>query len=216
MRLLLVEDHPDLQSSLAKALRKDNFAVDVADDGQDGLWKAEDYDYDAIILDVMLPKMDGYAFLAELRKQKKTPVLILTARDSVEDKVRGLDSGADDYLVKPFELSELIARVRALIRRSAGAPTSVIEVGDFTIDSTRKQVSRKGDVLALTAQEFSLVEYLALNRGRVVSRTMLYEHLFDEDESSLSNTLDVKVSRIRSKVGKDLIKTHRGHGYSIE
>ena len=215
MRILLVEDHPRLKQNLSRALRKAGYAVDEAVDGEEGLFKAEDYDYDAIVLDVMLPLMDGWTVLERLRATKKTPVLMLTARDSVEDRVRGLDAGADDYLAKPFEMPELLARLRALIRRAAGEAVSEIDLGDFTLDLKGKMLRRKGEAVAVTAEEFKLIEFLALHRGKVISRTKLYEHLFDESESSMSNILDVKVSRIRTKLGKDFISTHRGLGYSI-
>ncbi|MEM7011018.1 MAG: response regulator transcription factor [Verrucomicrobiota bacterium] len=215
MRILLVEDHPGIRESIARALRDSNYAVDVAEDGRDGLWKAEDAEYDAIILDVMLPLMDGWEVLAKLRETNRTPVLMLTALDAVEDRIRGLDEGADDYLAKPFEMNELEARLRALIRRSVGEAKAVIDLGDYNLDLNKKLLLKEGESMAITALEYALVEYLALNRGKVVSRTELYEHLFDEDDSSLSNTLDVRVSRIRSKLGKDFVVTHRGLGYSI-
>ncbi len=216
MRLLLVEDEPDLLASLLKAVREDGYAADGAPDGEEGLYKAESYDYDAIVLDVMLPGIDGWELLRRLRKSRKTPVLMLTARDTVPDRVRGLNTGADDYLIKPFDLSELLARVRALIRRSASQAQSRFEIGDVTIDITARTVSRNGEAIDLTAREYALVEFLALHRGKLVTRTMLYDHLFDENDSTLSNLLDVHVSNIRKKLGYDFITTRRGHGYSIE
>src|SRR5690349_17669597 len=182
MRVLVVEDEPDLLRGLTKALREDGYAVDAAADGEEGSYKAESYDYDAIVLDVMLPKLDGWELLRRLRQSKKTPVLMLTARDGVSDRVRGLDSGADDYLVKPFELSELLARLRAIIRRAASESQSKLEIGDVVIDTAARTVTRRGSPVALTAREYALVEYLALHRGRLVTRTNLYEHLFDENE----------------------------------
>ncbi|MGN6554739.1 MAG: response regulator transcription factor [Verrucomicrobiota bacterium] len=216
MRLLIVEDEPDLLSSLAQALREEGYAVDTAADGEDGLYKAESWNYDAIVLDVMLPKLDGWGILQKLRQEKKTPVLMLTARDQTRDRVRGLDSGADDYLIKPFDLSELLARVRALIRRSAGQTRNVIEIGKVVVDTAARTLSHAGQPVTLTAREYALVEFLALHRGEVVSRTTLYEHLFDEDDSTLSNLLDVHVSNIRKKLGAEFITTRRGHGYCIE
>ncbi len=216
MRVLAVEDEPDLLSSLTKALREDGYAVDGASDGEEGLYKAESCDYDAIVLDIMLPRLDGWELLRRLRKTKKTPVLILTARDSVRDRVRGLDAGADDYLVKPFELPELLARLRALIRRSASQAQARLEIGDVAIDTAARTVLRRGKAVTLTAREYALVEFLALHRGKVVTRTMLYEHLFDENDDTLSNLLDVHVSNIRKKLGHDFITTRRGHGYCIE
>jgi len=216
MRVLAVEDEPDLLGSLTKALREDGYAVDGAPDGEEGLYKAESYDYDAIVLDIMLPRLDGWELLRRLRKTKKTPVLMLTARDAVRDRVRGLDTGADDYLVKPFELPELLARLRALIRRSARQAQARLEIGDVVIDTAARTVSRHDAAIALTAREYALVEFLALHRGKVVTRTMLYEHLFDESDDTLSNLLDVHVSNIRKKLGHDFITTRRGHGYCIE
>jgi two-component system OmpR family response regulator len=216
MRILIVEDEPDLLRSLAQALREEGYAVDTANDGEDGCFKAESYDYDAIVLDVMLPKLDGWEVLARLRKIKKTPVLMLTARDQSRDRVKGLDTGADDYVVKPFDLPELFARLRALIRRSANKSTNLIEIGKVTIDTAARNVTRADAAVELTAREYALVEFLALHRGEVVTRTMLYEHLFDESDSTLSNLLDVHVSNIRKKLGHDFIVTRRGHGYCIE
>jgi two-component system OmpR family response regulator len=205
-----------LLRSLAQALREEGYAVDTANDGEDGCFKAESYDYDAIVLDVMLPKLDGWEVLARLRKIKKTPVLMLTARDQSRDRVKGLDTGADDYVVKPFDLPELFARLRALIRRSANKSTNLIEIGKVTIDTAARNVTRADAAVELTAREYALVEFLALHRGEVVTRTMLYEHLFDESDSTLSNLLDVHVSNIRKKLGHDFIVTRRGHGYCIE
>ncbi len=216
MRLLVVEDEPDLLSSLAEALREDGYAVDEASAGEDGLAKALRCDYDAIVLDVMLPGMSGFTVLERLRVRKKTPVLMLTARTRITDRVRGLDGGADDYLAKPYELPELLARIRALIRRAAGTATAVVNLGDVTVDLTGHTVTQHGEVVALTAREISLIEYLAQHRGRVVTREQLYDHLFDETESSLSNLLDVHVSNVRKKLGHEFISTRRGLGYCIE
>lgn len=216
MRILVIEDEPRLQRNLAKALREAGYAVDTAADGVEGAFKAGDYDYDAIVLDVMLPKMDGWEVLARVRATKKTPVLMLTARDSSEDRVRGLDTGADDYLVKPFDLPELLARVRALIRRAQGQPQPELVLGEVVINSRTRSVTRAGAAVTLTAREFAILEYLALHRGEVVSRTTLYEHLFDENEDTLSNLVDVHVFSIRKKLGHALIATRRGQGYCIE
>ena len=216
MRLLVVEDEPDLLRSLARALREEGYAVDTAVNGEDGLFNAESIAYDAIILDVMLPKLDGWELLGRLRKRRKTPVLMLTARDTARDRVRGLDTGADDYLVKPFDLGELLARLRALIRRTTGQATPRIEIGSVVVDTAARTVIREGKAVDLTAREYSLVEMLALQRGKVVTRTMLYEHLFDENDSTLSNLLDVHVSNLRKKLGHEFITTRRGHGYCIE
>jgi len=216
MRVLIIEDEADLLASLAKALREEGYAVDTAADGEDGLFKAQSCDYDSIVLDVMLPRLDGWQVLQRLRQSKKTPVLMLTARDATRDRVRGLDTGADDYLVKPFDLDELLARLRALIRRAAGQTRNVIEIGAIIIDTVARLVSREGQSIALTAREYALVEFLAVHRGEVVTRTALYEHLFDEDDSTLSNLLDVHVSNLRKKLGAEFISTRRGHGYCIE
>jgi two-component system OmpR family response regulator len=216
MRVLVVEDEPDLIESLMKALREDGYAVDGAAEGEDGLYKAENYEYDAVVLDIMLPRIDGWEVLRRLRQTRKTPVLMLTARDAVPDRVRGLNTGADDYLVKPFDLSELLARLRALIRRSASQAHSRLELGEIVIDTAARTVTRQGQAVPLTAREYALVEFLALHRGTVITRTMLYDHLFDENDSTLSNLLDVHVSNVRKKLGHEFISTRRGHGYCIE
>lgn len=215
MRILAIEDDPLLSRSLAAILREENYAVDTAMDGEDGLEKALATPYDAIILDVMLPCLDGWTVLRRLRQTQVTPVLMLTARDAPPDRVRGLDTGADDYLTKPFNMDELLARLRALIRRSAGLAQALIEIPPLRLDTAARQVFVTNQEVTLTAREYALLEYLALHRGRVVSRTTLYEHLFDEEESSLSNLLDVHVSNLRKKLGHDIITTRRGHGYCI-
>jgi len=180
------------------------------------LYKAESWDYDVVVLDIMLPGLDGWQVLERLRKQKQTPVLMLTARDAAPDRVRGLDTGADDYLVKPFDLSELLARVRALIRRSVGVARPEITFADVVLDTRARAVTRAGELLALTAREYAILEYLALHRGEVVSRTALYDHLFDENDDTMSNLLDVHVFNLRKKLGHELIVTRRGQGYLIE
>jgi two-component system, OmpR family, response regulator len=216
MRVLIVEDEPELLAVVARALTEEGYAVDTAADGEEGLFRAVSWEYDAIVLDLMLPKLDGRELLARLRREKKTPVLILTARDAIDDRVRGLDGGADDYLVKPFELAELFARLRALIRRAAGQAAASIEVGPVVIDTRSRTVSSDRKPVALTAREYALVELLALHRGEVVTRTQIYDHLFDENDDSLSNLVDVHVSNIRRKLGKDFIVTRRGLGYVID
>ena len=216
MRILIIEDEPDLLNSLAMALRDEGYAVDTAANGEDGLFNAETIAYDAILLDVMLPKLDGWSVLQRLRKTRKTPVLMLTARDTSVDRVRGLDTGADDYLVKPFDLSELLARLRALIRRTSGQATTQIRSGAVILDTAARTVSHNGSPVDLTAREYVLLEFLMVHQGEVVTRTMLYEHLFDEDDSTLSNLLDVHVSNLRKKLGHEFITTRRGHGYCIE
>ena len=216
MRLLVVEDEPDLLAGLARALRKQGYAVDTAGDGEEGLDKAQAADYDAIVLDVMLPRLDGWQVLTRLRKAKATPVLMLTARTGSVDRVRGLDTGADDYLAKPFDSTELFARLRAIIRRSAGRSQATLDIGDVRIDTAARTVTRAGQPVTLTAQQYALLECLALHRGEVVSRTALYEHLGDENEDTLSNVWDVQVLQVRKKLGQDFIVTRRGHGYCIE
>lgn len=216
MRLLLVEDEPELLSVLAKAFREEGYAVDEAADGEAGLYKATAWDYDAIVLDVMLPKRDGWGVLKKLRETKTTPVLMLTARDAVTDRVRGLDAGADDYLVKPFELSELLARVRALVRRGAGKATSELTFGPVTIDTRTRTVTLAGEAVPLTAREYAILEYLALRRGEVVTKTDLYDHIFDESDDTMSNLIEVHVSHLRKKLGAEVIQTRRGMGYMLD
>lgn len=216
MRILIVEDEPRLLRNLAKALREEDYAVDTSETGDDGLYKAENFEYDAIVLDVMLPGIDGWEILARLRKTRRTPVLMLTARDATQDRVRGLDNGADDYLIKPFDLQELLARLRALIRRAAGQPRPELTVRDVIIDTRSRTVTRSGQAIPLTAREYAILEYLALHRGSVVSRSALYEHLFDETDDTLSNLVDVHVFSIRKKLGAEVIATRRGQGYCIE
>jgi two-component system OmpR family response regulator len=216
VRLLVVEDEEDLRRGLEQALREEGYAVDASGEGADAIYKAETWDYDAIVLDVMLPGLDGWEILQRLRRTKKTPVLLLTARDAHRDRVRGLDLGADDYLVKPFDLGELLARVRALIRRAAGAPSPVLALGGVTLNTAARAVRVDDAEIVLTAREYALLEYLATRRGTVVSRTELYDHLFAEEDESYSNLLDVHVCNLRKKLGKELIQTRRGHGYVIE
>ena len=215
MRVLVVEDEPGLVEALRKSLEDEGYAVDTAEDGEEGLYKASVWEYDVVVLDIMLPQRDGWEVLRGIRRSKKIPVLMLTARDTVEDRVRGLDNGADDYLVKPFDMGELHARLRALIRRSVGKPSPIVEIGSVAIDTASRKVTRGGRDVILTAREYSLLELLALHRGELVSRTTIYEHLFDENDDSLSNLLDVHVSNIRKKLGADFIVTRRGLGYSV-
>jgi two-component system OmpR family response regulator len=216
VKILVVEDEPRLQRSLAKALREESYAVDTAGNGEEALFKAESSEYNVIILDVMMPRLDGWQVLDRLRKRKQTPVLMLTARDASPDRVRGLDLGADDYLVKPFDLPELLARLRSLIRRTAGHAAPVIQLDDISLDTRSRTVTKAGKSVSLTAREFGILEYLALHRGKVVSRTELYEHLVDENDDTLSNLLDVHVFAIRKKLRAGLITTRRGQGYCIE
>ncbi len=216
MRTLVIEDQPDLLRTLAKTLREEGFAVDTAADGEEGLTKALYTGYDAIVLDLMLPKLNGWEFLERLRQSRDMPVLVLTARDAVPDRIRGLDGGADDYLTKPCDLDELLARVRALIRRSAGKPTPRIEIDDVVIDTASRRAEKAGNQLTSPLANIPSSTFMMLRRGSVVSRTELYEHLLDEDEDTLSNVIDVHVYRLRKKIGQDFLKTRRGLGYCIE
>ena len=202
MRILVVEDEPRLLRSLAKALREEGYAVDTAEAGDDGLYKAESYDYDAIVLDVMLPRLDGWEVLERLRETEADPGAHAHRARRHTDRVRGLDTGADDYLVKPFDLAELLARLRALIRRSAGQAQAQLELRRRASSTPAPaRCTRGGQPVTLTAREYAILEYLALHRGEVVTRTALYEHLFDESDDTLSNLLDVHVFSIRKKLG---------------
>ena len=217
MRLLLVEDDRRLTELLAERLRGEGHETEAAHTGPEGLRRAFSGDFDVVVLDLMLPELDGLDVARTLRKQGvHVPVLMLTARDAPKDRVRGLDTGADDYLVKPFDLAELLARLRALIRRSAGQPRPDIDLGDVLLDTRSRSVTRAGQPITLTAREYAILEYLSLHRGEVVTRTALYEHLFDENDDTLSNLVDVHVFSIRKKLGHDLITTRRGQGYCIE
>ena len=216
MRILVIEDEVDIQQALVQSLAENGFAVDSAFDGVNGLDKALTWPYDLIVLDIMLPLMDGWTVLQQLRKVKSTPVLVLTARDAIDDRIRGLDHGADDYLVKPFALEELHARIKAIIRRCYANGSSVIEIGDLKIDLAKKLVFVQSINVELTAREYSLLELLILNRGRLVSRSLIYDHVFGENDATLSNLVDVHISHIRKKLGADIIKTRRGQGYIVE
>ena len=218
MRLLIVEDEDDLADALARLLAEAGFACDVARDGEEGLYRSLEPGYDLIVLDLMLPHLGGEQILAELRaRQMKVPVLVLTARDTVEDRVHLLDAGADDYLVKPFETAELVSRCRALLRRSAGHASPVLALAnEVQVDLARREVRQRGDAAPVTPREFSVLEYLALHRGRVVSRTELLEHLYGESEDTSSNVLEVYVAGLRRRLGADVIRTVRGHGYIVD
>ncbi len=216
MRLLIVEDEPDLLDTLAEAMREEGFAVDEAVDGEDGLYKARETEYDAVILDVMLPRLDGFTVLRHLREVRQTPVLMLTARSKVDDRIQGLNMGADDYLPKPVDLRELVARIRALIRRAHGTASPQVRIGEAAIDTVNQAVTFKGAPMVLTGREYALLEFLVQRRGKIVTRTQLYEHLHDESETSVSNLVDVHIFNLRKKLGADFIVTHRGRGYSIE
>lgn len=217
MRLLVVEDERDLAETLRRALEEEEFAVDLAEDGEEGLFKIRELPYDAVILDLMLPCLDGWSVLEAARADGiRTPVLVLTARDAIDERVRGLNLGADDYLIKPFALAELIARVRAMIRRAYGNPVSTVQLGDITIDTAARQVWRGGAPVELTAREFAILELLTRSRGAVVARSTIYEHIYNEQADVLSNVVDVHVAALRRKLGPDVIRTRRGEGYIID
>jgi two-component system OmpR family response regulator len=217
VRLLVVEDERDLAQTLRRALEEHDFAVDLAGDGEDGLFKIREMTYDAVILDVMLPKLDGWSVLAAARAAGvRTPVLVLTARDTIEDRVRGLNLGGDDYLTKPFALAELVARVRAMIRRAYGNPASIVRLGDITIDTLSHQVWRSGEPIELTAREFAILELLTRSRGSIVNRTTICEHIYNEDADVASNVVDVHVAALRRKLGSRVIRTRRGEGYMVD
>jgi DNA-binding response OmpR family regulator len=222
MRVLVVEDDKKIASFVVKGLKEAGFAVDHADNGSDGLRRARDHSYDAAVIDVMLPKLDGLSIIERLRVEKiLTPVLILSARRSVDDRIKGLQTGGDDYLTKPFSFSELLARVHALIRRASHeAEPTRLEVGDLSMDLLTREVMRGGNQLDLQPREFALLEYLMRNAGRVVSKTMIIEHVWGYDFDPLTNVVDVLVSRLRNKVDREfdkkVIQTHRGVGYALK
>jgi DNA-binding response OmpR family regulator len=222
MRILLVEDSKRLRETVAKVMRRSGYKVDESSDGEEGLWKARENVYDAIILDIMLPGRDGLEVLEALRLEKRNvPVLMLTARDAIEDRVQGLRQGADDYLCKPFALEELLARVEVLCRRGYGQRDPLIRVGDLEIDTAARRARRAGHELDLTAREFALLELLALNPGAVLSRSRIEEHIYDELVSPMSNVVDSTVYALRKKlaVAQDLpslIHTRRKQGYILE
>jgi DNA-binding response OmpR family regulator len=220
MRILLVEDNRQLNRSLKTSLEENGYAVDTAFDGEDGQYLAELTPYDAIILDIMLPKKDGLAVCHELRdKRINTPILMLTARDTVDDRVRGLDSGADDYLVKPFALNELRARLRALLRRDSSDKANVLTVDDLILDPITHRVTRAGQPIDLTAKEYALLEYFMRNPDRLISREMAESHVWSYDYEGVSNVIDVYVRRLRRKIDDPfptkLIETVRGAGYRL-
>lgn len=221
MRILVVEDEKGIANNLKKGLSEEGYSVDAAYDGEEGQFMAETEPYDLLILDIMLPKIDGVTMLSSLRKGGvNTPVLMLTAKDTVSDKVRGLDTGADDYLTKPFDFDELLARVRALLRRDGGTKTALIVIGDLEIDTAGHQVKKGGKVIPLSAREYALLEYLAYNRDKVVSRTDISEHIYEYDFDLDSNIIDVYINYLRNKIDKDfdkkLIHTVRGTGYILK
>lgn len=220
MRLLLVEDHKPLVRALRQGLEEEGFAVDTAYDGEEGAFKAQTANYDVIILDLMLPKEDGLSLLQRWRRAgMQAHVLVLTARGSIEDKVNGLDLGADDYLTKPFELEELLARIRALVRRTHQKKDPILRLLDLEIDTTARLVKRGGKSIHLTPREYALLEFLAFHRGKVVTRSMIWEHLYDEQDENTSNVVDVYIRYLRNKIDKGfeppLILTRWGEGYML-
>ncbi|MDC3091091.1 response regulator transcription factor [Rickettsiales bacterium] len=216
MRILLVEDDPVLSKQVKSSLEDNGYSVDSAFDGEEGHYLGDTEPYDAIILDLGLPKIDGITVLEKWRKDsKKHPVLILTARDRWSEKVAGFDAGADDYLTKPFQMEELLARLRALIRRSAGHASSDIECGPLKIDTKSNKVFINGTKLKLTSHEYKIIEYFLHHQDKVISRTELTEHIYDQDFDRDSNTIEVFIGRLRKKLGQNLIKTERGSGYRL-
>jgi len=221
VRVLVIEDYEPVRSAVVQALTEDGFAVDSAEDGRDGMWLAKTGEHDVIVLDIMLPHTSGLEILESLRSQQQhTPVLLLTALDEVDQRIRGLHCGADDYLVKPFAMAELLARVQALVRRSFGDGVPVIQVRDLSIDTSARLVYRDGEVIELTAREYNLLELLARRRGKLVTRTEIWKSLYNMESDSTSNVVDVYIGYLRKKLDlpgePSLIVTRRGHGYVLE
>jgi two-component system OmpR family response regulator len=216
MRVLVVEDEPDLRRQLVKALTEAGYAVDQAADGEEGQFLGETEPYDAVVLDLGLPKIDGVTVLKGWREDGKAfPVLILTARGRWSEKVEGFDAGADDYLTKPFHIEELLARLRALMRRAAGHATAALECGDLRVDTRAARATVSGEPIKLTSHEYKVLSYLMHHRGRVVPRAELIEHIYDQDFDRDSNTIEVFIGRLRRKIGNDRIQTERGLGYRL-
>jgi DNA-binding response OmpR family regulator len=220
MRVLIIEDFGPLREALVQGLQEAGFAVDAADNGESGLWKARSNEHDVIILDLMLPKVDGLTILKTLRAAAcPAHVLVLTARDAASDRILGLDAGADDYLVKPFVFGELLARVRALVRRKYDTKATIIRIADLEIDLTRRKVRRAGAAVDLSGREYTLLEYLAVNANRVVSRTEIWQHLYDANAALESNVIDVFIGLVRKKIERPglprLLHTRRGQGYML-
>lgn len=216
MRILIVEDSQQLRKSLVDYMRDEGFATDSAEDGEEGLYKAMNWDYDLLLLDVMLPGIYGWDVLRKLRNAGKTmPVIMLTARDQVDDRVKGLNVGADDYLVKPFDMEELVARVRAALRRTGGSPNPELVIGPIQLNTASKTTTFHGQPVELSSREYALMEILMMRRDEVVSRDYLYEHFFDERDDTMSNMLDVYIYKLRQKFSKENIITRRGLGYQV-
>ena len=221
MRLLVIEDEKKVASFIKKGLEEEHYAVDVAYDGEEGLYLSETNDYDLVILDLMIPKIHGWDVLKKIRaKRNNVPILVLTARDSIEDKVKGLDSGCDDYLTKPFAFAELLARIRALLRREKTEKEPILRIADLTLSLVTHKVARRGKEIELTSREYTLLEYFMRNPDKVLTRTMISEHVWDYHFDSMTNVIDVYVNYLRKKIDKDfepkLIHTLRGIGYIMK
>ena len=221
MKILVVEDEKDLNRVITKHLKKNNYSVDSCFDGEQALDYVSYGEYDLIITDIMMPKIDGYGLIKQLRNDKNsTPVIMLTAKDGLDDKILGLDSGADDYIVKPFEFDELLARIRVLMRRNYGFATNIIQVDDVVLDISKKQVTRSGESIVLTGKEYEVLEYLFKNKTRIISREQILNHVWDYDYEGASNIIDVIVKNIRKKLDvgskKPIIHTKRGLGYFVK
>ena len=221
MKILVVEDEKDLNRVITKHLKKNNYSVDSCFDGEEALDYISYGEYDLIITDIMMPKIDGYGFIKQLRNDKNsTPVIMLTAKDSLDDKILGLDSGADDYIVKPFEFDELLARIRVLMRRNYGFATNIIQVDDVVLDISKKLVTRSGESIVLTGKEYEVLEYLFKNKTGIISREQILNHVWDYDYEGASNIIDVIIKNIRKKLDvgskKPIIHTKRGLGYFVK
>jgi len=221
MRILVVEDDRKVAAFLQKGLREEQYAVDVCRNGKDAVYEVQSHPYDVIILDIMLPGKDGFTICRELRENNVlTPILMLTAKDSLEDKVIGLSEGADDYLTKPFSFEELLARIRALLRRSQDYKTGILKVGDLELDPLRRTVQRAGTPITLSGKEYALLEYLLRNKGIILSQSKIIDHVWDRNYDGTSNLINVYINHLREKIDKDaevkLIKTVRGQGYKID
>ncbi|MBI5047913.1 MAG: response regulator transcription factor [Deltaproteobacteria bacterium] len=221
MRIILIEDEKQLASIIKKGLEEEGYSVDAAHDGEEGLYMVENFPADAVVLDIMLPKLDGLSVLARIRKKEiKTPVLLLTARDTTSDKIKGLDTGADDYLTKPFEFGELLARIRALIRRKTEVKEAVMRIADMEINTANHEVKRAGRIIPLSAKEYAILEYLAYKKDNLVNRIEITEHIYSEEFDLDSNVVDVYINYLRNKIDKGfkkkLIHTVRGAGYILQ
>jgi response regulator arlR len=221
MKILVVEDERDLNRIITKHLKKNNYSVDSCFDGQEALDFISYSEYDLIITDIMMPNVDGYEFIDKLRANKNnTPVIMLTAKDTLEDKIVGLDSGADDYIVKPFEFDELLARIRVLMRRNYGLATNIIQIEEITLDLAKKQVAKSGEIIDLTGKEYEVLEYLMKNKGSILSRDQILNHVWDYEYEGASNIVDVIIKNIRKKLdrgeGNTIIYTKRGLGYFVK